>query len=314
MNWQDLIDNQIEIKAGTAFVAGLVGGHAPSKYSKSSKIWNAALKRFGIDATYLPFDVSKENLAKFVAAIKKDKRLRGFNVTVPYKRDIIGYLDDLDSLTREIQAVNTVVVREGKLHGLNTDGAGLVAALEEEFGSIEGKNVLQIGAGEAGNAVAHSLAEHCAHLWIVNRNVERARALTGEVNKRAGIRAVCEAGDEDMVEKWLPNADIIINVSVKGFGEMGQYSALWPTGPDNLKKSEELMRKIPEKVVFADIIFAPAETVMLRQARKSGHRTQNGLGMLVHQAALAFEKIFATEVKEKQIDHGTIVATMREAL
>ena len=116
------------------------------------------------------------------------------------------------------------------------------------------------------------------------------------------------------MEKWLPKADIIVNVSTKGFGQMEKFSALWGTGKNNLSKSAELMREIPKGVVFIDIIFAPEETVMLRQARETGHRTQNGLGMLIHQAAFAFERIFSAEVKEKGISRKQIVSVMKQAL
>jgi len=314
MSWRDLIENKVEEEASYQYLTGLIGGHRPSTYSVSPKVWNAAFHEFGLPAAYLPFDVAGEGLEEFVEGLRNDKRLRGFNITIPYKKRIIDLLDRTESFAAKVEAVNTVVMKGDELVGFNTDGEGLVAAVEEQFGDIGGKRILQLGAGEAGNAIAYTLAQRGARLRLVNRTLAKAIALSDLINYRLHPKSLVVAGGEEKISDWSPWAEVIINTSTKGFDKLGGVSALWSTDQDNGQRSVEIARAVPKSTIFIDIIFSPSETVMLRQARESGHQTQNGLGMLIHQAALSFEKIFAEEVRKKAIDRSRIVHAMRGAL
>jgi shikimate dehydrogenase len=342
---QDVVANRLESRMDSVtWLAGIVGEN-PSKYAKSPSIWNPVLQMLGLDAAYLPFDVETRQLPSFVEAIRHEERVKGFSVTMPYKVTILPLLDELDQKARSIGAVNVVVrTSEGKLIGANTDGSGWLASLttpvsgeQEPFmPDLKDKNVLLIGAGGAGKALAWYLAEAIGGgaLYLANRSQSTGEELC-QALKQVNPRA-CWV-DESAIESVASSVHLIINATTKGQSGLRTspdasitclepYSSLapasparfsssmaadgprffeawfrasWPDVMGNLSRSSRILSRVASSVRIMDIIYAPLETSLLRQARLSGHRTLNGKGMNICQAADAlFHWVFREHFEE----------------
>ena len=306
-------------------IAGVIG-EAPSRYSKSPALWDAAFRFAGIGAAYLPFDVEQSKLREFAAVLRDCESVMGINVTVPHKPAIMEQLDELDAGAECIQAVNTVVrTQEGRLVGYNTDGAGFIASIlqpqpgqsESFLNGLSGAHVLLLGAGGSARAVGFQVSELLSggRLAICNRTRQAAATLAAEISKN-GI--VAFAVGEDEVARWAPKAALIINCTTKGQGSssLEPYSALAPApvsatsgqGAEetialNNQESLRLAALIPKEARFYDLIYHPEETVLLRHARMTGHKTMNGKAMIICQAALAFANhICAEELRARGLD------------
>lgn len=314
MSFLDLADNDVGDVGEYDSFCGLIGGERPSTYSVSPKMWNAVFDRFGISAVYVPLDVREQNLAPMMSELRKDGKFRGANVTVPYKKAVVGLLDAVDPQAAEYSAVNTVRMSGGAMTGYNTDGVGQVRNLEGEIGSLRGKRVLQIGAGGAGNAVSYALVAEGAELIISNRTVEKARELSERIQRFFGLGSAPAFGDESSVKKYASKVDVILNVSLKGQhgSPFEKDSALAPTGEGNAAASMEIAESVPEGTLFADIVYNPRETVFLRHGRETGHRTLNGSGMLLHQAVRACQILYGRELEGAGTDE--IADVMRRRL
>ncbi len=237
-------------------IAGIIGD-APSTYSKSPALWNAAFRHLGVSALYLPFDVNKNQLQGLIATLRHCDSVLGFNVTVPYKVAVMDLLDDLDPNAQRIQAVNTVArTPDGKLIGYNTDGEGFVESIltiqpgrrKSFIRSLKGLDVLLLGAGGSARAVAFHVSDLLAggQLLIANRTIEQGQALAQEI-VRAGRQA--RAIGEEETAAWASRVSMIINSTTKGQGGMRKlsdgrvtnlepYSALAPAHPPAFSESE----------------------------------------------------------------------------
>jgi shikimate dehydrogenase len=340
---QNCLTNPLNCESvGNGRVAGVIGA-APSRYSKSPAIWNAAFAVLGIEAAYLPFDIEPHRLREFAAVLRSAESVMGINVTVPYKLAIMDHLDDLDPGAARIRAVNTVVrTQEGRLIGYNTDGEGFVDSISKPqpgrtqsfVTALHGADVLLLGAGGSARAVSFHVVQLLdgGKLVICNRTLERARVLADDLGV-AGFHAL--AAVEDELHHWAPRATLIINSTTKGQGGISwlePYSALAaipgdkftgePTTRSSISKNHqaslELASLIPREVRFYDLIYHPAETVFLRHGRITGHQTMNGKAMIVCQAGLAFFKhICKEELGRRQIDRpetlSRIIETMYKA-
>ncbi|MFC4356075.1 shikimate dehydrogenase [Chryseomicrobium palamuruense] len=237
-------------------------GH-PIHHSISPRMHEAWFQKYNIEASYVPILVKPGELEKAVDSLKL-LGCSGFNVTVPYKEEIIPFLNELDVSAKVAGAVNTVVNRDGQLIGHNTDGRGLLANIS---GLSEEKRVLVIGAGGAAKGIVAALKErHIRTLFIANRTLEKAVQLA----EWASGTAITYSQAEDMFSTF----DIVIQTTSVGMEE--------DISPVNLKGWHPSMTAI-------DIIYSPPETAFLRQAREEGAFTMNGLSMLIGQGALAFE-------------------------
>jgi shikimate dehydrogenase len=332
---QRCIRNRLDHKAiGTQQLAAVIGA-APSLYSKSPALWNAAFQALKMPAVYVPLDVDAAQLPALMTAIRKCDRCLGLNVTVPHKLAVLNYLDAMDATATRIGAVNTIVRSEdAKLLGANTDGQGFVESLTTVqagtgsplVGSLKNVNALILGAGGAARAVAFALAKKAEHgrLYIANRTHQSALSLAAEAGQsRTGIEAIHEAEIPD----YAPSVDIIVNCTTKGqSGFLEPYSALAPARPmdpsvpanaslagiaANNDASWKLALSLPPGVAFYDLIYHPAETVFLRHGRMSGHRTLNGRGMIVAQAAEAFFNLLCRRQLESA---GRHTAEMRRRI
>jgi len=262
-----------EYISGKTGVYGIIGN--PVEHSISPAMHNAAFRELGIDSVYVPFRVRKEDLAAAVKGLKA-VNVRGINVTIPHKVDIIPWLDEIDSFAAKIGAVNTVVNRDGFLKGYNTDAEGFLRALEANRISPAGKKVLIIGAGGAARSVTFILADRGSELTIVNRHSEAAVELAEWVFASFRHSTSAFALEDARLKEIVRDADILINTTSVGMDPQ----------PDSTPVPASFLK--PGLVVF-DIVYSPLRTRLLRDAEKIGAVTIGGIEMLVRQGAAAFE-------------------------
>lgn len=247
----------------------------PVGQSLSPAMHNAAFRALGLNCAYITLRVPKPTLANAIAGVRA-LGIAGLNVTIPHKISIISLLDELDESANLVGAVNTVKNNRGKLIGFNTDGEGALRALEEKIDSVKGKEVVLLGAGGAARAIAFSLARVGARLTIANRTVPRAQALASAVEQKLSTNVKVASLNRAELTKALKNVDVLINATSVG---------MHPKIDKTLVRANMMRRGL----VVYDIVYKPLRTKLLREARRAGGKTIDGLGMLVHQGALAFE-------------------------
>ena len=248
----------------------------PVAHSASPPMQNAALKACGKHLQYVRIRVTEAELP----AALRDLSPAGFlgtNLTIPHKQAALPLMDELSHEARLMGAINTVAVREGKLHGFNTDGPGFSAAIREQFGTpLKELRVLILGgAGGAGRAVTAQCAlERCPSVAVANRNPEKGDALAREIESATGTGVPSLSLSSQELRDAVAAADLIVNATPLGMKE-GDPSPL----PDGLLESRHL--------VF-DSVYSGGITSLLTQASLAGARGSGGLSMLLHQGALAF--------------------------
>ena len=246
-------------------VAALIG--SPVEHSLSPAIHQAAFDAAGIDWTYAAFDVAPGRAAEAIAAMRV-LGIRGLSVTMPHKHDVAEAVDRLDPAAEALRSVNTVSWDGDDLVGSSTDGAGFVGALVEDGHDVRRSSVVIIGAGGAARSVIDALGSSGASsIRVVNRTVDRAQSA-------CELAAVAEVG----TVADIADADLVVNATSLGMGiEPGSASSAdLPCDPTLLHAGQ----------VVVDLVYHPLQTAWLEQARQVGARTVDGLGMLVHQAAL----------------------------
>jgi shikimate dehydrogenase len=260
-----IIQRERKIKA--IYLLGYPLGH-----SISPAMHNAALRASGLRGwQYAKLALPGDKMAAMMEALRAPE-CAGANVTIPYKQTIIPFLDELSETARQIGAVNTVVKRDDKLIGENTDAPGFVQSLRERRIHPRHACAIIFGAGGAAAAVAFALAnEGARQLVIINRTAARAAELADRLR-------ITFPSLELAVNTWelLPHANIIVNATAIGMVPQVDDSPL-PTGG-----------AIPRGAVVFDLVYNPPETKLLREAARAGARCIGGLEMLVYQAALSF--------------------------
>jgi shikimate dehydrogenase len=266
---------QVQI-TGTTKLLGVMGN--PVAHSLSPLMHNAALASLSLDYCYLALEIRPELLPQAVVGLKA-LGCQGFNVTIPYKEQIVASLDEVDDEALIIGAVNTVVNREGKLVGYNTDGRGFLRSLAEEWDlRLRGEQVVVLGAGGAARAIVAGLASAGASkITIANRNVERGLLLKADLEQHYPCKIAVVDLSEGKLDKELAASLLVVQTTPVGmYPHAGDTPIIEPS------------RLWKDSYVY-DIIFNPPETRFLLGAREQGCRTANGLGMLLHQGALSFE-------------------------
>jgi len=263
------------ISGGTK-LCGVIGN--PIEHTMSPAIHNAAFEKMGIDYLYVPFRVRGEELGKAIEGMRA-LNMRGLNVTIPHKVNVIPFLDELDTLAEQIGAVNTIVNDDGLLTGYNTDATGFLQALLERGIEPKGKNVVILGAGGASRAISFILADRGAHLVILNRLLELdwaeelARRIWQVFKKE--VKAL-ELGEENLATV-LEKAELLINATSVGMNP-------------NINETPVPAGLLKHGLIVFDIVYNPIKTKLSREAEAAGAKTINGVDMLVWQGALAFEK------------------------
>ena len=239
---------------GSTNIVGLIGH--PVEHSFSPPMHNAAFDALGMDYAYVAFDVNPAELQKAIEGARS-LNIKGFNVTIPHKIDVMKYLDEIDDVARLIGAVNTIDFKN--LKGYNTDGIGAVRAIEEVI-SIKNKNVVIAGAGGASRAISFYIAKYGADsLTILNRNVDKAQSLAGDVSN-SGLIDDVKSDSINEINAYLADADILVDTTPLG---------MHPHINDQPIATAENMHD--ELVVF-DAVYNPNETVLLKQAIEAGAR------------------------------------------
>lgn len=260
--------------SGTTRILGIFGD--PVKHSLSPLMHNEALARIGFDAVYVPFHVLPDALPQAVEAIRI-LDLLGVNLTVPHKERVCALLDEIDPQARLIGAVNTVVNRQGRLIGYNTDGIGFLHSLAEDLDfNPANKRILLLGAGGACRAALVALAEAGADSIVVaNRTPERAAALMAEFGPvfSGTSFASCSLAREALAAH-LPEIDLLVNTSALGLGGESLPGFPW--------------EKLPAFAVVYDMVYGFEPTSLLREAAARGLAGADGLGMLVAQGEAGF--------------------------
>ena len=272
---------RIGVKTMTNLI-GLIG--YPVKHSISPYFQQAALDYYHLDIRYELWETKPGRLESTIARLNKPQNL-GANVTVPYKETVLPLLDEVEELASLIGAVNTIVKRDDKLVGFNTDARGFIRALSKErHFEPEGKRAAILGAGGAARAVCFALVrEKASSLVIINRTTARAEALADSLRKY-----MAESGLETEVttlpwqsstsSETFSHCHLIINCTTIGM----KYSPQEGQSPLSFEV-------IPKDVLVYDLVYNPYPTPLLQLARKAGADTLGGLAMLVYQGAASFE-------------------------
>ncbi|MFH1256546.1 MAG: shikimate dehydrogenase [Candidatus Diapherotrites archaeon] len=253
----------------------------PLGHSLSPKMHNAAFKAKKINAVYFALETDK---AKDAIGLMKALGIKGYSVTIPLKETALHLMDSVEPLAKRIGAINTVVNRNGRLYGYNTDCFGAISALEEKI-SLKGKNALVLGAGGAAKAIAFGLKQKKAKVAIANRTFSRAKSLA----KKIGGKAVALKS-----MKSLEGFDVLVNATSIG---MHPKTSTMPLNASLLHK----------KLLVFDIIYNPLETKLLREARRKGCKTVNGVKMFVEQGEKQFELFTGKNAPKKLMERVVLM-------
>jgi len=247
-------------------------GH-PIKHSFSPTIHNYLFKKYLKNNIYVCFDVEEDKLKDSIFGIKA-LDIRGCNVTIPHKVNIIKYLDSIDENAKLIGAVNTINNKGGILKGYNTDGIGFVKSILDKNYEIKNKKAMIIGAGGACRSIAIELAANgVKSIEIRNRSLERANEIIKSINDNFNTYAKCS---KDAIDgSSLMNVDILINTT--------------PIGMENDLCPIDTNIKIDKNLLVCDIVYKPQDTVFLKWARKNNLDIIYGIDMLINQAFEAFK-------------------------
>jgi len=262
---------------GETVLVGVMGW--PIAHSLSPVMHNAAFDALGMNWRYVPLPVRPGDVEEAVAGLRA-LGFRGCNVTVPHKEAVIPHLDRIPPRVARFGAVNTLIFdEERRITGENTDVEGFVHALRQAGFEPQGKRVLIVGAGGAARGVIYGLCgAGVASVTVLNRTPARAEALVDDLCQHAN-RTAFESGalSASALERCAGEADLLVNATTLG---------MWPHAGASIWPDD---RPVPAHLAVCDLVYRPLETRLLRQARASGARALDGLGMLIGQGALSFE-------------------------
>ncbi|MBE5827695.1 MAG: shikimate dehydrogenase [Butyrivibrio sp.] len=259
---------------GNTLVCGLIGN--PVRHTMSPMIHNTLADMTDINLVYVPFEVQQEGVKNAVRGAY-ELGIRGLNVTVPYKSDVIPYLKYVDPLAQAVGAVNTLVRDEalGGFRGYNTDMTGLYRAMQEEGIELEGETVVILGAGGVARPTAHLCVNKGAKkVYILNRTLEKAEEIAGEIDSDAVV-----AMDINRYKDILETNDTFFAIQCTSVG-------LFPDVNSAVIEDEEFYRHVHAAL---DVVYKPLETKFLKLAQAAGARTFSGLKMLLYQGIDAYE-------------------------
>ena len=262
-------------------VVGVIGEFAENSMSKY--MHNANFKEKKLDFIYMPFKAKKEELKEFINNFKKIS-FAGASVTMPHKVEVMKCLDKIDETAKQIGAVNTIVNKNGKLIGYNTDYYGAVEALKEKT-KLKNKKVLVIGAGGGARAVVYGLKKENASITLINRTTEKAKVLAKEFNVKFG--------DMEDIRRLIQNNEIIINTTSVGMA---------PNTNESIINGNDLIKG---KLVM-DLVYKPSETKLIKMARKAKCSVITGDRMLIHQAICQFKLWTGQEPSFKSMESALI--------
>ena len=253
----------------------------PASHSLSPLMHNLAFSHWGIDAVYLAFEVDQTNLRQAVESIRTLDML-GVNVSMPNKTAVLAYLDQLSPEAELIGAVNTIVHQEQRLIGYNTDGMGFVRSVNETGHPIKNQKIVVLGAGGAAKAIVVQMALEGAQEITIYKRLNATFLPLKEYFVKVSEKTGCpirlhDYADESQLALDLSQANLLINETDIGMGSK----------KDQLPIAD--VKLLHSQLAVFDLIYSPSETRLIQEAKKMGIKAYNGLGMLIHQGAIAFE-------------------------
>ena len=259
--------------SGKTRVCGVIGD--PIEHSLSPTIHNAAFDHLKLDFVFLAFRVKAADLENAVRGMR-GLDIHGLNVTMPHKSTVISFLDEVDPTVQFLGSANTILNKDGKLSGFNTDGVGALKALRENGVALSEKKMLLLGAGGAAKAIAFSLAKEVEELAILNRTAEKAKELAETLGRMFNKKVVGGNLSSDAIAKNLRDSDVLINATSVG---MKPHLSQSLVAPQWLKSDLAVM----------DIVYNPVETKLAKDAKAAGAKVISGVEMLIYQGAASFE-------------------------
>ena len=251
---------------------------SPSSHSVSPIIHNNAFEKLGLNYVYLSFEVNKDNLKDAVQSIKT-LNMRGVNLSMPNKKEVIQYLDEISETAKLSQSVNTIVNDNGILKGYSTDGKGFFKSLEEEKIFMKDKNITILGTGGASIAIiSQAVFEEIKNIFVFKRDKnwkEQKKILDNIASKTNCNIELNSLEDKNILKRKIEESDLLINATSVGMKEN-----------ISLIEDKSFFRK---DLIVSDIIYNPSKTKLLQIAEKEGCKIINGIGMLLYQGALSFK-------------------------
>lgn len=282
---------------GKTTTCGLFGN--PVEHTLSPVIHNNLAKNLGHNLVYVPFLVENDQVKNAVSAVKA-LHLGGVNVTVPHKSAVMEYLDEIDDLALKIGAVNTIVPRDGKLVGYNTDMPGLYRAMQSEGIEVKDEKVVILGAGGAARAVAMLCGTYGAkEIYMLNRSVDKAQKIAEEVNGLFGKKILIPMKLKDY--GTLKDDDYLV-IQATSVG-------LYPNCEDVVLADEAFYKKVKAGV---DLIYNPETTKFMKLLQSQGKKAMNGMKMLLYQGIIAYELWNDCKVSEELAEE--VLKKMKEEL
>lgn len=278
--------------SGTTALYSLIG--TPVGHSGSPAMYNYSFQKTGIDSAYLAFDISLEKVPDAIAAIKT-LNIKGSNVTMPCKSEVVKYMDELSPAARIVGAVNTIVNNNGKLTGNITDGVGFVRSLNENGVEVKGKNITIIGAGGAATAIqvqcALDGAKEISIFNIKDDFYKRAEETIEKLNKEVPqcVVELYDLEDRQKLREKIASSNILVNATRVG---------MHPHEDESPIKDNSVFRK---DLVVSDTVYNPKQTKFLKDAEAAGCKTVDGTGMLLWQGAEAFKLYTGLEMPAKEV-------------
>ncbi|MBM3897152.1 MAG: shikimate dehydrogenase [Thaumarchaeota archaeon] len=263
--------NSLKLPDSSTRLCCLIG--YPVKQSPSPAIHNAAFQHLKINAVYMSFAIPENDLVRAVEGLRAIGLL-GANVTMPHKEAVMKLLDDADDWAKRIGAVNTIVNRNGKLTGYNTDADGFENPLKRRV-KLGKMDAAIIGAGGAAKACAFALGKGgCKEMLILNRTISRAQSLVAAVKKEFGTKVSAKELNQKSLRDAIARHNLIVNAT-----PLGMHEGWFKMSLDKLQKG----------TIAYDLVYRPIETEFLKELGKLGADCIEGYEMLVEQAALSFE-------------------------
>lgn len=264
---------------GHTKLTGLLG--SPVSHSISPMMHNEAFKQLHLDYVYLAFDVELDKLASVVEGLRA-MNVRGFNLTMPHKNAMCALCDSLSPAAEIIGAVNTVVNENGHFAGHTTDGTGYMRALKEDGHDIIGKKMTLLGAGGAATSIfVQAALDGVSEISIFNRRSpfwDRAQNIIHTLSERTNCKiTLYDYDDPAILKREISESAILTNGTSVGMAPNIEQSLITDTSVFH------------KDLIVSDVIYNPRETLLLKQAREAGCKTQNGLYMLLYQGAEAFK-------------------------
>lgn len=276
------------IHTGKTQNLGVIG--YPIKHSLSPVIQNAAIAKANLDYAYIAMPIAPENLEMAIKGLKAAGFV-GFNVTIPHKVAIMQYMDEIDEMAKIIGAVNTVDIRDGKFYGYNTDAIGFINPLSKAGFKLEGKTAVILGAGGACRAVICGLIKQGVENIILGvRNQAKGQKMADDFVAYKTIEAY-DWHDEQFIN-WLGRADLLVNTTPLGME------------PNTNVMPPIYWEDVNNDAFVYDIIYVPAMTKFLIEAKAHGHKILNGEKMLAEQGAASLHYWTGADI---DVDHMTQV-------